>query len=1604
MDAHSSRTLRWIILVLVVSLALAGASFAQEMGAPLAASPPDGVGALIGVRLAADAAPLLVDLGIEPVSSGAEGLLVEVTEAQLADLRAAAGELDVLGNVVGAQGGPELMGSCYGYNPYDATASLDWQSSIIDLSNCSAYVGAVVTYLHYEATFSTNQTPTQSCPCYSQLDVKLRNNQRSKYLVDSPSEAYNDCCPIGMMSLDDVNLVNIDCDISGYEFSDFDGDPVRQPWQLEFKKVCRYGNIYVLTNWEIRVYYSDPTATPTGTSTRTATPTPTPTRTNTPTHTATRTLTFTPTSTRTRTPTYTATYTPGPTNTRTPTRTFTTEATATRTSTGTPTATPEATYTPSDTPTVTETPGETRTPTETPVEFPTATPTTLPVAAISVHKYLVDPPSGTTVLGDMVSFVINVGNTGDTSIAHIELHDTYDTDCFEFVSAQPSPSSVDAATGRLVWDDVAQEWALEPGDWGSVHVDLRAISGEGCKLAMNCAEVVDAVDELGQHLDSKKACDVVEIVPESPQIEISKVALDPVICAGDPAIYEIVVTNTGTVPWTTLAIEDTYDWRYLGSQNDPAEWGDEEGHLEREGTLAPFGGRPGQSHRLRLEFNTWQEVASTLNEIRATVDGDPTIRAVDTADLAIWAEAGLCEGNLILNGGFEEGVDPWQDEHALPVQRTTMTDFVHSGDYAVQLGNPPWEYDLRCAQYVVQEVTIPADAHSAFLSFWYAVWTDDPDVAGNHFWAKIQQKRLRMGDVIWAVPAINHTSGWQQVTVDLTPYIGDTVSICFWTQNDGGDTGRICAWVDDVRLCLSRCGSSQDRPFYGGGGGIWGDGGGSADHNPSGMPDVSQAQPSFDGRMADGPVAAANALWWLDSEGEPGDTPPPTVSDGHALVEAYGAWDDHDPRNVVPLVEDLATRLHTDGVGVPETYVGTRPEEMADGLRDYIDAQGLAGDYGVTLLETPSFDTVADLYGRGDAVLLLVGLWEYQPEGWRRLGGHWVTVADVDRGDARRLAISDPLVDAGERGWPGIVGYGTDGLSPVEKHNDVGYASHDIFYVAEHGEIRGGGAWSLADYPRWDEIGGRYYPELEDLFGANTPPEHEGIRADRYQLGPIESSVEFAISASPFGDDVALRLSPSDVTLHTGRIAYLSVVAESRTQAYDTVQIHLNFDPEALRIREPGLSPARQILERGPSVVLQNVFDNEAGTLDYVAMVPLGQGAVTGQYPIAEGWFEPVAPTENTAVEFAWDEDRRTDVMRAGESVLGDVEKMTVHIEEAAIVEGSVRYQGRPEPPHARWETHLYASCRATDDGPRSVDALTTDTGGFTIDGISPGEYTILAKGMHSLMNRRENVTLVAGVNAIDMGELLEGDADNNNRIDAADASLVNLAFGSEPGDANWDARADFNEDGMVSGADMSLMAPNYGLVGPILLGDEALAGAPARSGEPASFGPTQRWLGMAGAVDLGFEPSASTMSVGDTVTVDVMLHTGAQEVDTVDLAIHYPTANLAAVDATGDPATETELAAAFDQPFINEVDAEDGVIRLAAAVVGDSVSGDVSVATLRFKALVPSSAGARLTYSMWDPASDALRYGESVLGDWTSCVVTITGGHDLCLPLTLKR
>lgn len=61
---------------------------------------------------------------------------------------------------------------------------------------------------------------------------------------------------------------------------------------------------------------------------------------------------------------------------------------------------------------------------------------------------------------------------------------------------------------------------------------------------------------------------------------------------------------------------------------------------------------------------------------------------------------------------------------------------------------------------------------------------------------------------------------------------------------------------------------------------------------------------------------------------------------------------------------------------------------------------------------------------------------------------------------------------------------------------------------------------------------------------------------------------------------------------------------------------------------------------------------------------------------------------------------------------------------------------------------------------------------------------------------------------------MINGDADLDNNIGIGDYAILSFAYGSFPGELNWDPAADFNGDDSVDIADYAILSDNYGIDG----------------------------------------------------------------------------------------------------------------------------------------------------------------------------------------------
>ena len=119
------------------------------------------------------------------------------------------------------------------------------------------------------------------------------------------------------------------------------------------------------------------------------------------------------------------------------------------------------------------------------------------------------------------------------------------------------------------------------------------------------------------------------------------------------------------------------------------------------------------------------------------------------------------------------------------------------------------------------------------------------------------------------------------------------------------------------------------------------------------------------------------------------------------------------------------------------------------------------------------------------------------------------------------------------------------------------------------------------------------------------------------------------------------------------------------------------------------------------------------------------------------------------------------------------------------------------------------------DGGVPEVRTIYTDREGNYSLWVAPGTYEVSFKASHWLRVNLTGVTLglaeeVTGQNV----SLLNGDIDGDNEVTLFDFGSLVAAFGSMPGDSNWNPDADLDGDLEVTLFDFGILARNFGAIG----------------------------------------------------------------------------------------------------------------------------------------------------------------------------------------------
>lgn len=144
--------------------------------------------------------------------------------------------------------------------------------------------------------------------------------------------------------------------------------------------------------------------------------------------------------------------------------------------------------------------------------------------------------------------------------------------------------------------------------------------------------------------------------------------------------------------------------------------------------------------------------------------------------------------------GFEAGSSSWTISPTSA--RTNNASAAHGGSFYVSLGGVTGE----TTHHAQQNVTLPAAATAAFLSFWVNITTSETTTTNANDTLKAQVTDTS-GNVLATLATysnLDHTSGYALKTLDMSAFMGQTVRVKFLAANNGSLATTFA--IDDVTV------------------------------------------------------------------------------------------------------------------------------------------------------------------------------------------------------------------------------------------------------------------------------------------------------------------------------------------------------------------------------------------------------------------------------------------------------------------------------------------------------------------------------------------------------------------------------------------------------------------------------------------------------------------------------------------------------------------------------------------------------------------------------------------------------------------------------------
>ena len=273
------------------------------------------------------------------------------------------------------------------------------------------------------------------------------------------------------------------------------------------------------------------------------------------------------------------------------------------------------------------------------------------------------------------------------------------------------------------------------------------------------------------------------------------------------------------------------------------------------------------------------------------------------------------------------------------------------------------------------------------------------------------------------------------------------------------------------------------------------------------------------------------------------------------------------------------------------------------------------------------------------------------------------------------------------------------------------------------------------------------------------------------------------------------------------------IVTNPDARKLDMVMCHINFSAELVEVIN--ITNVGSLF----NTRLAEYFNNTAGYVDYDYSTPMGTNITETAPYLCTVNMKSKAVSGVATLKFVpvnASGDPETAVLYGGEDYLdwAMVVNGTVEVIPGATLEGHVNFAGRGDAPNDKWIESFMV--KGFESGNLShvlwtTNATTNNTGVFTITEIVAGTYDIGIKNATCLSELETNVTLnLSETTVVDFGQILEGDANDDDFVDASDYAALSYSWFSQPGDANWYAAVDFNRDGFIDASDYAALSYDW--------------------------------------------------------------------------------------------------------------------------------------------------------------------------------------------------